>query len=114
MWRTPVLLELVEWLGNANSSRTEASKTGFYGLDLYSLFNSMAVVVNYLDAVDPEAASRARYRYSSFEHLGEDSQAYGYAASFDFSRYCKDEAINQFRELKRLDMGILSKIGEGD
>src|SRR6184192_4601080 len=31
MWRNTVVLEFVEWLRNANSSRTEASKTGFYG-----------------------------------------------------------------------------------
>src|SRR5206468_8900350 len=80
MWRNTVVLDFVEWLHHANSSRTEASKTGFYGMDLYSLFNSMAVVIEYLDTVDPEAARRARYRYSCFEHFGEDSQAYGYAA----------------------------------
>ncbi len=37
-----------------------------------------------------EAARRARYRYSCFEHFGEDPQAYGYAASFDFSQSCED------------------------
>lgn len=58
-------------------------KIGFYGLDLYSMSASIAAVLNYLDRVDPEAAQRARYRYSCFEHFGEDSQHYGYAASFD-------------------------------
>ena len=114
MWRNTVVLEFVEWLRNANSSRTEASKTGFYGLDLYSLFNSMAVVVNYLDAVDPEAARRARYRYSCFEHFGEDSQAYGYAASFDLSRSCEDEAIHQLKEMQRRAMEYLTKSGDDD
>src|SRR6266699_4551048 len=38
MWRNTVVLDFVEWLHHANSSRTEASKTGFYGMDLYSLF----------------------------------------------------------------------------
>ena len=88
MWRNTVVLDFVEWLRNTNSSRNEALKTGFYGLDLYSLYTSMAAVVEYLDDVDPEAARRARYRYSCFEHFGEDSQAYGYAASFDLSRSC--------------------------
>src|SRR5512132_109244 len=88
MWRNTVVLEFVDWLRNANSSRTENAKTGFFGLDLYSLFNSMAAVVAYLDRVDPDAARRARYRYSCFEHFAEDSQAYGYAASFDLSRSC--------------------------
>src|SRR3954454_1756274 len=69
MWRNTVVLDFVEWLRNANSSRSAEGRVGFYGLDLYSLFTSMAVVVEYLEDVDPEAAERARYRYSCFEHF---------------------------------------------
>jgi erythromycin esterase-like protein len=112
MWRNTVVLDFVEWLRNANSSHNEAAKTGFYGLDLYSLFNSMGVVVKYLDEVDPAAAQRARYRYSCFEHFGEDSQAYGYAASFDLSQSCEDEAIKQLLEMQRRAMGYAR--AEGD
>jgi erythromycin esterase-like protein len=111
MWRNTVVLEFVEWLRNANSSRTENAKTGFFGLDLYSLFNSMAAVVAYLDRVDREAARRARYRYSCFEHFAEDSQAYGYAASFDLSRSCEDEAVNQLVEMQRRAMEYLNRSG---
>jgi erythromycin esterase-like protein len=107
MWRNTVVLEFVEWLRANNASRSERDRTGFYGLDLYSLFNSMAAVVRYLDEVDPDAAQRARYRYSCFEHFGEDSQAYGYTASFDLSRSCEDEAINQLMELQKRGMNYL-------
>ena len=51
----------------------------------------------YLDQVDPEAAQRARSRYACFDHFGEDSQAYGYAASFGISPSCEDEVIEQLR-----------------
>jgi erythromycin esterase-like protein len=76
-------------------------RTGFFGLDLYSLFNSMEVVVQYLDRVDPDAASRARYRYACFEHFGEDSQAYGYAASFGLTSTCERDAVHALLELQR-------------
>jgi erythromycin esterase-like protein len=114
MWRNAVVLDFVEWLRNANERRTGNAKTGFFGLDLYSLFNSMRTVVEYLDRVDPEAAKRARYRYSCFEHFGEDSQAYGYAASFDLSRSCEDEAVNQLVEMERRAMDYLSRSGGDD
>jgi erythromycin esterase-like protein len=107
MWRNTVVLEFVEWLRDLNSSRGENDRAGFYGLDLYSLFNSMEAVINYLDRVDPEAGRRARYRYSCFEHFGEDSQAYGYVASFDLERSCEDEAINQLLEMQRRAMQYL-------
>ena len=108
MWRNTVVLDFVEWLRGVNSSRGENDRVGFYGLDLYSLFNSMEAVIKYLDHVDPEAARRARYRYSCFEHFGEDSQAYGYVASFDLERSCEDEAVNQLVEMQRRGMEFLN------
>jgi erythromycin esterase-like protein len=57
---------------------------------------------------------RARYRYGCFEHFGEDSQAYGYVASFDISRSCEDEAINQLVELQRRGMDGLHRGGADD
>jgi erythromycin esterase-like protein len=104
MWRNTVVLDFVEWLRDTNARRSHNDRTGFFGLDLYSLFNSMEAVVEYLDRVDPEAAKRARYRYACFEHFGEDSQAYGYVASFDLSRSCEDEAVKQLVEIQRRAM----------
>ncbi|MGH7650354.1 MAG: erythromycin esterase family protein [Gemmatimonadaceae bacterium] len=101
MWRNTVVLDFVQWLRDYNATRPDAGRTGFFGLDLYSLFNSIGAVLDYLDRVDPEAAMRARYRYQCFEHFGEDSQAYGYVASFDLSKSCEDEAVNQLVELQR-------------
>ena len=48
-----------------------------------------------------EAAKRARYRYSCFDHFGEDSQSYAYAATFGLSQACEDEVIDQLIELQR-------------
>jgi erythromycin esterase-like protein len=105
MWRNTVVLDFVDWLRDFNSTRPANERTGFFGLDLYSLFNSIEAVLSYLDRVDPEAAGRARYRYSCFEHFGEDSQAYGYVASFDLSRSCEEAAIRQLVDLQRSAVG---------
>src|SRR6266498_289539 len=86
MWRNTDVLDFVGWLKDHNDALgDQATKVGFYGLDLYSLFTSIEAVLAYLDKVDPEAARRARYRYSCFEDFGEDTQAYGYAATFGLS-----------------------------
>ena len=84
-----------------NEIREPKDRAGFYGLDLYSLFSSMAEVIRFLDQVDPEAASRARYRYSCFDAFGEDTQAYGYAAEFGLSNSCEDQAVQQLIDLQR-------------
>src|SRR5439155_944961 len=83
MWRNADVLDFIGWL------RDYGRGVGFYGLDLYSLYASIAHVIEYLDQVDPEAAKRARYRYSCFEHAGEDPQAYGYATTFGITQSCE-------------------------
>lgn len=101
MWRNTVVVNFVDWLREYNSGLPQdATKAGFYGLDLYSMHTSMEAVLNYLDKIDPEAAKRARDRYSCFDHYGEESQEYGYDATFGLTESCQDEAVNQLKELQ--------------
>jgi erythromycin esterase-like protein len=102
MWRNADVLDFVGWLRDHNDLQPDYEhKVGFYGLDLYSLYRSIEVVLAYLDRVDPDAAKRARYRYSCFEDFGEDAQAYGYASSFGLTESCEREALEQLIELRR-------------
>lgn len=101
MWLNSVVLEFTEWLRRLNQSRGEEERVGFYGLDLYSLYSSMHEVISYLDRVDPEAARRARERYSCFDHYGEDGRTYAYAAAFGAGDSCESEALAQLTELHR-------------
>src|SRR5215216_3984078 len=102
MWRNTVVVEFVEWLRAYNDALPAgATKVGFYGLDLYSLYTSIEAVLGYLDKVDPEAAGRARFRYGCFDQFGEDSQAYGYAATFGMTESCEQEAVGALLELQR-------------
>jgi erythromycin esterase-like protein len=55
--------------------------------------------VRYLDRVDPEAAHRARMRYACFDHLAEEPQRYGYAATFGMKKDCEEEVIQQLDAL---------------
>lgn len=98
MWRNTEIVELVAWLRRHNQQRSaldQGDGIGFYGLDLYSLRNSMEAVVRYLSTVDPEAARQARARYACFDHLAEDPQRYGYAATFGMRKDCEEEVIRQ-------------------
>ena len=102
MWRNADVLDFVGWLREFNDQiMSNDQRVGFYGVDLYSLFTSIEAVIRYLDQVDPVAARRARYRYSCFEHYGEDSQAYGYAASFGMSPSCEDAVVAQLVDFQR-------------
>ncbi|HEV7813606.1 MAG TPA: erythromycin esterase family protein [Janthinobacterium sp.] len=111
MWRNTEVLEFVDWL-RLHNSRIGAARqcVGFFGLDLYSLRKSMDAVIHYLDHNDPEAAQRARQRYGCFDHLAEDPQRYGYAATFGLKADCADEVVRQLCDLNQqaaahLDIG---------
>jgi erythromycin esterase-like protein len=71
----------------------------------------MQEVIRFLEEVDPEAASRARYRYSCFDAFGEDTQAYGYAAEFGVTRSCEDQAVQQLVELQRRTADLAQRSG---
>jgi erythromycin esterase-like protein/predicted phosphoribosyltransferase len=102
MWRNTVVVEFIEWLRSYNEALPSgADKVGFYGLDLYSLHASMKAVLRYLEKVDPQAAKRARERYSCFDHVGEDTQAYGLMTRLHLSKSCEEEVISQLVELQR-------------
>jgi erythromycin esterase-like protein len=102
MWRNTVVVDFIEWLRAHNDALAPgAEKVGFYGLDLYSLHASMKAVLRYLEKVDPEAAARARERYSCFDHVGEDTQAYGLMTRLNLSKSCEEEVVSQLVELQR-------------
>jgi erythromycin esterase-like protein len=99
MWRNAEVVAFLRWLRAHNAGRPENERTGFYGLDLYSLHRSIEHVLAYLDKVDAEAAARARQRYSCFEMFGEDPQAYGWASTLEMSKTCEDEVTAQLVEM---------------
>jgi erythromycin esterase-like protein len=111
MWRNADVLDFVGRLREHNDLSASATKVGFYGLDLYSLHASIEAVLAYLRKVDPEAATRALYRYSCFDHFGEDTQAYGYAASFGLADSCEQEVLGQLIELRQRAASYASRDG---
>lgn len=111
MWRNTDVLAFVEWLYQFNHRLTPQRRVGLYGLDLYSLHASMRAVLSYMEKVDPEGAQRVRYRYGCFDHFGEDTQAYGYAANFGLTETCEDEVVAQLIEMQRRSAELASRDG---
>jgi erythromycin esterase-like protein len=102
MWRNTDVVEFIEWLREHNDTLAPgASKTGFYGLDLYSLHASMEAVLRYLEKIDPDAAGRVRDRYACFDHFGADVRRYGMLTSAGVADWCRDEVIGVLVDLQR-------------
>jgi erythromycin esterase-like protein len=103
MWRNPVVAGLVERLRDLDLG------AGFYGLDLYSLRESMDAVIAYLDERDPEAAARARDRYACFDHY--DDHGYGRAVARGRKDPCEDAVVAQLAELRERAAELASDPG---
>lgn len=113
MWRNDVVLRFVEWLRKHNQqARVQGQpQAGFYGMDLYSLHRSMRAVIAYLDSVDPDAAQRARVRYSCFDAFGKEPQTYGMATGYGAAEPCEDAAIAQLMELRHQEKALVNNEG---
>ncbi|MFB6122174.1 MAG: erythromycin esterase family protein [Haloferacaceae archaeon] len=99
MWANWEMVEFFEWLEVHNQEFEEGDRVGFHGLDVYSLYESMAAVVDYLEDVDPEAAAMARERYRCFEPYGEDAQEYARSTRL-VPESCEDEVVETLLDLR--------------
>lgn len=68
MWANSEMVELVEWM------RTQ--HMGFHGLDVYSLFESIDLVLEHLKSMDPVLYQRALQYYACFEPFQRDEKRY--------------------------------------
>ena len=99
MWANRETVELVEWLRRHNNALPDERRVGFYGLDVYSLYDSLAAVLRYLERLDPEAARLARRACRCFEPYAEDAVEYARATAL-VPTSCEDEAVEMLRELR--------------
>ncbi|HEX2166604.1 MAG TPA: erythromycin esterase family protein [Longimicrobiales bacterium] len=100
MWANEEVVELTRWLRSHNSTRPAERQVGFYGLDVYSLWDSMHAVLEYLDRVDPDGARAARRAYGCFDPYRDDAQEYAMATAV-VPTSCEDETIAILQDLRR-------------
>ena len=100
MWANREVAEFAEWLRDHNRRLSPERQAGFYGLDVYSLWESMHAVVGYLESVDPALARAARAAYGCFEPYAEDAQEYARATAI-VPTTCEREAVAVLGALRR-------------
>jgi erythromycin esterase-like protein len=99
MWANKEIVDLIEWLRKYNEKLPEEQRVGFYGLDVYSLWESMESVIKYLKRVDPDAIKTAIEAYRCFEPYGRSVEDYARAAAF-VPDSCEDEVIDMLIDLR--------------
>ncbi len=101
MWANEDVALFVSWLRKHNEGLSKRKQCGIYGLDVYSLFESLDAVLITLDRLDPRWARSARQRYACFSPFGHDEKAYVRSLEH-FPRGCEKEVVEVLRELLSL------------
>lgn len=99
MWANHEIIELADWLRSYNEDKSDEEKVGFYGIDVYSLWESMDEILKYLSTKDAGDLIAARRAFECFEPHDRNEQSYGISASL-YGEGCEDEIVALLRRLQ--------------
>jgi protein-L-isoaspartate(D-aspartate) O-methyltransferase len=112
MWRNNEVRGFVDWLRGYNAGHKPASRVAFHGLDLYSLYDSIRFVLEYLDEVDPKSAKVARERYGCLTPWQSDPATYGHAALTGRYPTCEADVAHALSDLLQKRRAYAAHDGE--
>ncbi|QGQ45299.1 erythromycin esterase family protein [Metabacillus sediminilitoris] len=99
MWANEEMISLIEWLKEYNQTQPKDKQVGFYGIDIYSLWESMDEILKYLVKTNSPLAQSTRNAFSCFEPFNRHPEKYAVAASF-YSEGCHDEVFKLLTEIR--------------
>lgn len=99
MWANWEIAAFGDWMKKFNTKLKPAEKVGFYGLDVYSLWESLENIVKYLEKEDPETAVLARRTADCFEpYRKNDSYVTAYRG---LNQKCRKEVVSLLIEVRQ-------------
>jgi erythromycin esterase-like protein len=101
MWGNYEVGSLVHWLNGYNQGKKEENKIGFYGLDVYCLWESMTELMPYIGESDPAIQTAAQKVQSCFQPYSSDAYKYAVAVR-DASAHCGGETQRLWQSLQRV------------
>lgn len=100
MWANTEVARFSRWLLRRNAALPPERRVGFFGLDVYSLWESLRAVRDYLREHRPDAVERAVEAFRCFEPYAEDPQSYARATALVPSG-CEPEVRELLVRLRR-------------
>jgi erythromycin esterase-like protein len=98
MWANWEIAALISWMKDHNAKQPPGKKAGFYGLDVYSLWESMFALINYLRKTDPPVAKSAEAAMECFTRYGKNEQLY---VEHPMTASCREEVIRLLLEIRK-------------
>nr|WP_245959431.1 erythromycin esterase family protein [Neobacillus piezotolerans] len=100
MWANKEIASLVGWMKDYNKTVPEDKKAGFYGLDVYSLWESMDEIINYLRKINSSELQAALDAFSCFEPFNRSNETYAISAGY-LSDGCRKEVIELLSSIRK-------------
>lgn len=97
MWANEEIPSLIEWMA-------KEKKGAFYGLDVYSLFESLDVIKELTQKLDPALAREMNEAYSCFDEFAGNEIKYA-ESLLKIPTGCKQQVVSSLREALRLRLG---------
>src|SRR5690606_36983710 len=100
LWANEEAVRFCRWLRDHNGGLPPAERVGFYGLDVYSLRESLKAVVDHVLEHRPEHLKTALEAYRCFEPHGGDPRTYGWNTVL-VPEGCEEEILALLTRLRR-------------
>ena len=101
MWANWEIIALAEWMQQHNKRLPSNKRAGFYGLDVYSLWESMDSIMQYLKKIDPAALKVAEEAFRCFEPYRKDEGRSYAQSTLLVPEACQQEVIQLLKEIQR-------------
>ncbi|MBI4947275.1 MAG: erythromycin esterase family protein [Bacteroidetes bacterium] len=99
MWANWEIVSLAEWLCEHNKTLPLEKRVGFYGLDVYSLSESLEAIMKYLEKTDRHAFESATKAIECFDLYGYEGESYGRSTHL-VPESCESEVVNLLKEIR--------------
>lgn len=101
MWANWEMESLVGWLYEHNANLAAQDRVGIYGLDVYSLWESMEAIIDYLQNHDKTLLPAAKRALGCFEPFGDEMGiAYARFLRHYLPKTCESEVVSLLSAIK--------------
>jgi len=100
MWANADVADFLDWLHEWNEQRPPSARVGFYGLDLYSLWDSLDRIIAWLRVHAPQALPDALKAWQCFVPFGGDPQRYAWSTRL-VPESCENDVVGLLARVRR-------------
>ncbi len=111
MWANDDVAGFLSWLREWNLTVPESDRVGFYGLDVYSLWDSLRRIMGWLEENAPDALPAAQEAWQCFVPYNEDPHQYAFSTRL-VPTSCEADVVKLLQDVQEKAMSLISEDDE--